>query len=165
MDGHKADHQWVKGDMLAWNPGRVKADKHIKRQIQTGISRDVWSNFLSCFEWYKKGTRLVDTAYIWVHLLECCKKDLSFDLYRLLGSVLDTMSVVQLLREMKKEHSPCLSMPSGWSVRSRSRTSQSGHFWLVWTDRLPFAHCPRPAVGWWSLWGQYQGQCFNVGWC
>jgi hypothetical protein len=82
--------------------GAVAKTQKIERPvIKTGIGEDDFQFFESEWKCYKRACKLTDAAEIRDQLRCCCDADLKRDLYRSLGSSIDSSTEAQMLKEIK----------------------------------------------------------------
>jgi len=86
---------------IAGNQKR-RAEKDSRPTIKIGSREDDFIFFKCLFESYKRSCQLTDDTDIKDQFLACSETDLRRDLYRYLGTGVDTKSEVELMAEIKK---------------------------------------------------------------
>ena len=87
---------------IAGNQKRRAAEKDRRPTIKIGRREDDFIFFKCLFESYKRSCQLTDDTDIKDQFLACSETDLRRDLYRYLGTGVDTKSEVELMAEIKK---------------------------------------------------------------
>ena len=102
---HREDnHQQPRPVQVVETAGNQKrrAEKVSCPTIKMGSSEDDSIFFKCLFESYRRSCQLTDDTDIRDQLLACSETDLRRDLYRYLGTGVDTKSEVELMAEIKK---------------------------------------------------------------
>ena len=82
-------------------PRAAPAEKVRRPSVESGITLERWTYFVSRWARYKRLSD-IQADVVGAHLLECCDEDLLLDLHRSNGDKLDTMNEADLIAEIKK---------------------------------------------------------------